>query len=330
MKIAVVGATGLVGSKMLRLMEEYNLTDVELLPAASERSVGKEIEFAGKKHRVLSVPDAIAAAPDYAIFSAGGSTSLQYAPLFAEKGCTVVDNSSAWRMDRNVPLVVPEINIDVVKDSDRIIANPNCSTIQMVMALAPIHRHFGIERLVISTYQSVSGSGIKGLQQMENEEKGKESPVMAYHYPIHHNVIPHGGDFDPQGYTTEETKLVNETRKILRDPDIRITATVVRVPVSGGHSEAVNVETKKPFEINEVRHLLSQMPGVVVVDDPSRNLYPMPLYAYDKNEVFVGRIRRDESVKNGLNLWVVSDNVRKGAATNAVQIVCRLIERRAR
>lgn len=331
MKIAVVGATGLVGSKMLRLMEEYGLTNVELLPAASERSVGKEVEFAGKKHKVVSVPDAIEAAPDYAIFSAGGGTSLQYAPLFAQKGCTVVDNSSAWRMDKNVPLIVPEINIDAVKDTDRIIANPNCSTIQMVMALAPIHQAFGIKRLVISTYQSVSGSGMKGLQQMENEEKGVvPSPVMAYHYPIHHNVIPHGGDFDDQGYTTEEIKLVNETRKILRDPDIRITATVVRVPVSGGHSEAVNIETEKPFDLDKVRKLLSQMPGVVVVDDPTRNLYPMPLYAYDKNEVFVGRIRRDESVPNGMNLWIVSDNIRKGAATNAVQIVCKLIEKRGK
>ncbi len=328
MKIAVVGATGLVGSKMLRVMEEYGLTDVELLPAASERSVGKEVEFAGRKHRVVSVPDAIEAAPDYAIFSAGGGTSLKYAPSFAEKGCTVVDNSSAWRLEKDVPLVVPEINIDTVKASDRIIANPNCSTIQMVMALAPIHQAFGIKRLVIATYQSVSGSGIKGLQQMDNEEKGIESPVMAYHYPIHHNVIPHGGEFDEQGYTTEEVKLVNETRKILGDPDIRITATVVRVPVSGGHSEAVNVETRKPFELAQVRDLLNRMPGVMVVDDPARHLYPMPLYAYEKNEVFVGRIRRDESVENGMNLWIVSDNIRKGAATNAVQIICKLIEKR--
>lgn len=329
MKIAVVGATGLVGSKMLQLMEEYGLTQIELLPAASARSIGKEIVFAGKRYKVISVEDAIEACPDYAIFSAGGSTSKQYAPLFAAKGCTVVDNSSAWRMDPDVPLVVPEINMDVVQEHHRIIANPNCSTIQMVMALCPIHKEFGIKRLVISTYQSVSGSGIKGLQQMENEERDGKSDVMAYNYPIHHNIIPHGGDFDDQGYTTEETKLVNETRKILRDPNIQITSTVVRVPVSGGHSEAVNVETVKPFEIEQIRKLLQQMPGVVVVDDPSRNLYPMPLYAYDKNEVFVGRIRRDYSVENGLNLWVVADNIRKGAATNAVQIVVELIKRRA-
>ena len=328
MKIAVVGATGLVGSKMLQLMEEYGLTDVELLPAASERSIGKEIRFAGKPYKVISVEDAIAARPDYAIFSAGASTSKKYAPLFAEKDCTVVDNSSAWRMDTQVPLVVPEVNMDAIKPQDRIIANPNCSTIQMVLALCPIHKKYGIKRLVIATYQSVSGSGIKGLQQMENEEKGIESPVKAYPYPIHHNIIPHGGDFDEQGYTTEEMKLVNETRKILRDPDIQVTATVVRVPVSGGHSEAVNVETRQAFEIEDVRKILAAMPGVVVVDDPARNIYPMPLYAYDKNEVFVGRIRRDYSIENGMNLWIVSDNIRKGAATNAVQIVAQLIRQR--
>ena len=240
-----------------------------------------------------------------------------------------MDNSSTWRMDKNVPLVVPEINIDVVKDTDRIIANPNCSTIQMVLALAPIHKAYGIERLVISTYQSVSGSGIKGLTQLEYEEKGLDSPLKAYPHPIHHNIIPHGGDFDDNGYTSEEMKLVNETRKILRDNNIRITATVVRVPVYGGHSEAVNVETRKPFELKDVRRLLEEMPGVKVTDDVSRNLYPMPIDAYEKNDVFVGRIRRDESVPNGLNLWVVSDNIRKGAATNAVQIVAELIKRRA-
>lgn len=318
----------MVGTKMLRLLEEYNLTDIELFPAASERSIGKEVEFAGCKHRMMSVEDAISACPDYAIFSAGATASRQYAPLFAQKGCTVVDNSSAWRMDPQVPLVVPEVNIDAVKKEDRIIANPNCSTIQMVLALAPIHKAYGIDRLVISTYQSVSGSGIKGLTQLEYEEKGMESPLRAYPHPIHHNIIPHGGGFDDKGYTSEEMKLVNETRKILRDHDIRITATVVRVPVYGGHSEAVNVETRKPFEMADVRRLLEEMPGVTVKDDVSGNLYPMPIDAYEKNDVFVGRIRRDESVRNGMNLWIVSDNIRKGAATNAVQIVAELIKRR--
>lgn len=328
LKIAVVGATGLVGAKMCQVMEEYGLTDIQLLPVASSRSIGKEIRFAGNSYTVMPVEEAISACPDYAIFSAGASASLQYAPLFAQKGCTVVDNSSAWRMKPEVPLVVPEINIDTVKDSDRIVANPNCSTIQMVMALFPIHKAYGIKRLVISTYQSVSGSGIKGLQQLENEEKGIESPVKAYPYPIHRNILPHGGDFDEKGYTTEETKLVNETRKILQDNTINITATVVRVPVEGGHSEAVNVETRKPFELADIRKGIAAMPGVAVVDDPARNLYPMPIYAHEKNEVFVGRIRRDDSVENGLNLWIVADNIRKGAATNAVQIVAELAKRR--
>ena len=328
LKIAVVGATGLVGSKMLQVMEEYGLTNIELLPAASAKSVGKEVRFAAQNHRVISVEDAIAAHPHYAIFSAGGSTSLTYAPRFAEVGCTVVDNSSAWRMDPNVPLVVPEINMDAVKPEHRIIANPNCSTIQMVMALAPIHKAYGIKRLVISTYQSVSGSGIKALRQLESEERGEEGE-KAYPYPIHRNLFPHGGDFQNDGYTTEETKLLNETRKILSDPNIGVTATVVRVPVSGGHSEAVNVETRQPFELADIRTLLEQMPGVRLVDDPARLLYPMPLFAYDKNEVFVGRIRRDESIENGLNRWIVADNIRKGAATNAVQIVLQLIAQRA-
>lgn len=328
LKIAVVGATGLVGSKMLQVMEEYGLTNIELLPAASAKSVGKEVRFAAQNHCVISVEDAIAAHPHYAIFSAGGSTSLTYAPRFAEVGCTVVDNSSAWRMDPNVPLVVPEINMDAVKPEHRIIANPNCSTIQMVMALAPIHKAYGIKRLVISTYQSVSGSGIKALRQLESEERGEEGE-KAYPYPIHRNLFPHGGDFQNDGYTTEETKLLNETRKILSDPNIGVTATVVRVPVSGGHSEAVNVETRQPFELADIRTLLEQMPGVRLVDDPARLLYPMPLFAYDKNEVFVGRIRRDESIENGLNLWIVADNIRKGAATNAVQIVLQLIAQRA-
>ena len=331
MKIAVVGATGLVGSKMLQVLDEQKVQIDELIVAASERSVGKEIVFQGKTQKVVSVDEAIAARPDIAIFSAGATASKQYAPRFAEQGTFVIDNSSAWRMDKNVPLVVPEINADTITDKTHIIANPNCSTMQMVMALAPIHKAFGIKRLVISTYQSVSGSGVKGINQLNREENCQLSTVNsqlppAYPHQIYRNVLPHGGDFCDNGYTTEEEKLVNETRKILRDNDIAITATVCRVPVTGGHSEAANVETKKPFEIEEVRRLLSAMPGVVVEDDPNANLYPMPLTAYDKDEVFVGRIRRDYSIVNGMNLWIVSDNIRKGAATNAVQIAQYLIK----
>ena len=333
MKIAVVGATGLVGSKMLQVLDEQHVRIDELIVAASERSVGKEIVFQGKTHKVVSVEEAIEKRPDIAIFSAGGAASKQYAPQFAEKGTFVVDNSSAWRMEKDVPLVVPEINADTITRETHIIANPNCSTIQMVMALAPIHKAYGIKRLVISTYQSVSGSGIKGINQLNNEENSAlrqaQGPLVttkpAYPHQIYRNVLPHGGDFCDNGYTTEEEKLVNETRKILRDPSIAITATVCRVPVTGGHSEAVNVETLRPFEIEEVRKLLETMPGVVVQDDPSANLYPMAITAYDKDEVFVGRIRRDYSVENGMNLWVVSDNIRKGAATNAVQIAQHII-----
>jgi aspartate-semialdehyde dehydrogenase len=327
MKIAVVGATGLVGSKMLQVLDEQKVRIDELMVAASERSVGKEIVFQGKPHKVISVEEAIAARPDIAIFSAGAAASKQYAPRFAENGTFVIDNSSAWRMEKDVPLVVAEINADTITDTTHIIANPNCSTMQMVMALAPIHKAFGIKRLVISTYQSVSGSGIKGINQLDHEEGliGCVPIKPAYPHQIYRNVLPHGGDFCDNGYTTEEEKLVNETRKILRDPSIAITATVCRVPVTGGHSESVNVETYKPFEIEEVRRLLAAMPGVVVQDDPSANLYPMPLTAYDKDEVFVGRIRRDYSIENGLNLWVVSDNIRKGAATNAVQIAQYII-----
>ena len=327
MKIAVVGATGLVGSKMLQVLDEQKVRIDELIVAASERSVGKEIVFQGKTHKVVSVDEAIAARPDIAIFSAGAAASRQYAPRFAEKGTFVVDNSSAWRMEKDVPLVVAEINADTISDKTHIIANPNCSTMQMVMALAPIHKAYGIKRLVISTYQSVSGSGVKGINQLDYEE-GRIQCVPtkpAYPHQIYRNVLPHGGDFCDNGYTTEEEKLVNETRKILRDPNIAITATVCRVPVTGGHSESVNVETLKPFEIEEVRRLLAAMPGVVVQDDPSANLYPMALTAYDKDEVFVGRIRRDHSIENGLNLWIVSDNIRKGAATNAVQIAQYII-----
>ena len=325
MKIAVVGATGLVGSKILQVLDEQKIHIDELIVTASERSVGKEIVFQGKTHKVISVDDAIAAHPDIAIFSAGGAASKQYAPHFAEKGTFVIDNSSAWRMEKNVPLVVPEINADTITANTRIIANPNCSTIQMVMALAPIQKAYGIKRLVISTYQSVSGSGVKGLRQLDCEEHGQPVEKPAYPHQIYRNVLPHGGDFCDNGYTTEEEKLVNETRKILRDPNIAITATVCRVPVTGGHSEAVNVETEKPYEIEDVRRLMAAMPGVVVQDDPANNLYPMAITAYDKDEVFVGRIRRDYSITNGMNLWIVSDNIRKGAATNAVQIAKYLI-----
>lgn len=338
MKIAVVGATGLVGSKMLQVLDEHRITIDELIVAASERSVGKGITFRGKNHRVVSVEDAIAAVPDIAIFSAGAGASKQYAPLFAEKGTYVVDNSSAWRMYPEIPLVVPEINADAITRDTHIIANPNCSTIQMVLALAPLHEAFDIKRLVVATYQSVSGSGLKGINQLNNEElahyDGDHNGVVryvttskpAYPHQIYRNILPHGGDFVDNGYTTEEEKLVNETRKILRAPQIAVTATVCRVPVTGGHSEAVNVEFNKPFELKEVRRLLEQQPGVVVQDDPSNNLYPMAITSYDKDEVFVGRIRRDFSVENGLNLWVVSDNIRKGAATNAVQIAEYLIK----
>ena len=340
MKIAVVGATGLVGSKMLQVLDEQKVRIDELIVAASERSVGKEITFQGKTYKVVSVDDAITARPDIAIFSAGAAASRQYAPRFAEVGTFVIDNSSAWRMEKNVPLVVPEINADTITPETHIIANPNCSTIQMVMALAPIHKAYGIKRLVIATYQSVSGSGVKGINQLNYEEnsalrpfEGPQGPQAqgpltkpAYPHQIYRNVLPHGGDFCDNGYTTEEEKLVNETRKILRDPNIAVTATVCRVPVTGGHSEAVNVETEKPFEIDDVRRLMAAMPGVVVQDDPSANLYPMAITSYDKDEVFVGRIRRDFSVANGMNLWIVSDNIRKGAATNAVQIAQHLIK----
>ena len=325
MKIAVVGATGLVGSKMLQVLDEQKIKFDELIVAASEKSVGKTIEFQGKVHHVVSVEDAVAATPDIAIFSAGASASKQYAPLFAAKGGYVIDNSSAWRMFPEIPLVVPEINADTITKDTHIIANPNCSTIEMVLALAPLHQAFDIKRLVISTYQSVSGSGVKGIAQLDREENAQRSTLNAqlpnaYPHQIYRNVLPHGGDFCENGYTTEEEKLVNETRKILRAPQIAITATVCRVPVTGGHSESVNVEFNKPFELAEVRRLLENYPGIVVKDDPSHNVYPMAIDAYDKDEVFVGRIRRDFSIENGLNFWVVSDNIRKGAATNAVQI----------
>ena len=312
---------------MLKVLEERGFGNCELIPAASARSVGKEVTFGGRQLKVVSVEDAIAQRPQYAIFSAGSAASLQYAPQFAEVGTTVIDNSSAWRSYEHIPLVVPEINIDVVSPADRIIANPNCSTIQMVLALAPLHRQYHIHRLVISTYQSVTGTGVKAVRQL-NEERAGHPCEKAYPYEIDLNVLPHGGTFEPNGYTTEETKLVNETRKILGDNTIQITATVVRVPVFGGHSEAVNVEFDQDYDLAQVRQLLTDMPGVVVLDNPDRNEYPMPRFAKDKDEVFVGRLRRDFSQPNSLNMWIVADNLRKGAATNAIQIMQKLIEKR--
>jgi aspartate-semialdehyde dehydrogenase len=319
MKTAVVGATGLVGRTMIKVLEERNFPVTELIPAASERSVGKELLFKGKAVKVVSVMEAIEAKPVFAIFSAGASTSKEWAPAFAQNGIVVIDNSSAWRMDKNVPLVVPEINSHAIKKGDRIIANPNCSTIQMVMALAPLHRRYKIKRLVIATYQSVTGTGVKAVNQMENERRGIKGE-MAYAYQIDMNCFPHGGTFQSDGYTTEEQKLIDETRKILEDQSIMVTATVVRIPVVGGHSEAVNVEFEKDFNIDDVRSLISQFPGVIVYDNPAELKYPMPILSYNRDEVFVGRIRRDLSREKCLNLWIVSDNIRKGAATNAIQI----------
>jgi aspartate-semialdehyde dehydrogenase len=319
MKTAVVGATGMVGRTMIKVLEERNFPVSQLIPAASERSVGKEILFKGEPVKVVSVMEAVEAKPVFAVFSAGASTSKEWAPLFAKNGTVVIDNSSCWRMDKNVPLVVPEINSHVIKKGDRIIANPNCSTIQMVMALAPLHRKYKIKRLVVATYQSVTGTGMKAVTQMENERNGIKGE-MAYAHPIDLNCFPHGGTFQPDGYTTEEQKLIDETRKILEDQTIMLTATVVRIPVVGGHSEAVNVEFEKDFNIDDVISLISNFPGVVVYDNPAENKYPMPILSHNRDEVFVGRIRRDLSRERCLNLWIVSDNIRKGAATNAIQI----------
>lgn len=334
MKIAVVGATGLVGREMLTVLAERGFANDEIIAAASERSIGKEIDFAGRKLTVRSVDDAIAARPQYAIFSAGAAASRQYAPRFAEVGTTVIDNSSAWRKVPEIPLVVPEINIDVAinaltqsRNHAIIIANPNCSTIQMVLAISALEREYGIRRLVISTYQSITGTGIKAVRQLEAEERGDTPAEMAYHYPIHRNLFPHGGDFLPDGYTTEEQKLVDETRKIFADPSIAITATVVRVPVVGGHSEAVNVELLRDYDLDDVRRLIAATPGVILYDDPAANKYPMPILSHHRDEVWVGRLRRDPSQPNSLNLWVCADNIRKGAATNAVQIMQELIKR---
>jgi len=318
MKIAIVGATGLVGREMIKVLEERRFPVDEFLPVASEKSVGKKVSFAGKDYTVVSMAYAVSQNPDFAIFSAGGATSLEWAPRFAEAGTTVIDNSSAWRMDENIPLIVPEINGDILTKNNRIIANPNCSTIQLVMVLSPLHRRYGIKRVVVSTYQAVSGSGAKGVNQLENERQGKEGE-KAYPHQIDLNVIPQAGDFAEDDYTTEEIKLVNETRKIL-NADIKVTATAARVPVITGHSEAVNIELENDFDFYDLRRLLGFMPGVVVFDMPEGNLYPMPVVAAGKDDVFVGRIRRDLSQPNSLNLWIVSDNLRKGAATNAIQI----------
>lgn len=325
MKVAVVGATGLVGTKMLQVLAERNFPVTELIPVASERSVGKEVEYKGKKYKVVSMTDAIKAKPAVAIFSAGGSTSLEWAPQFAEAGITVIDNSSAWRMDPSKKLVVPEINADALTKDDKIIANPNCSTIQMVVALNPLHKQYGIKRIVVSTYQSVTGTGVKAVDQLKGERdkavKGSNGEYpMAYKYQIDLNVIPQIDVFLDNGYTKEEMKMVLETKKIMRDENIRVTSTTVRIPVMGGHSESVNVEFEKDFNLDEVRQLLQNAPGVVVVDDPAKQQYPMPMDAHEKDEVFVGRLRRDETQPNTLNMWIVSDNLRKGAATNAVQI----------
>ena len=328
MKLAVVGVTGLVGTVMNQVLEEEQLPITTYMPVASEKSVGKTIHFMGKPYTIMSMEEAVAARPDVAIFSAGGSVSLEWAPKFAAVGCTVVDNSSAWRMDKDKKLVVPEINAGALTPDDKIIANPNCSTIQMVMALAPLHKRYGIQRVVVSTYQSFTGTGAKAVAQYEAERDGKalDKSQMAYHYPIFENCIPQCDVFTENGYTKEEMKLVNETCKILSDPNIKVSATAVRVPVNGGHSESVNVTFSNDFELEEVRKLLKETEGIVVLDDPGKFEYPMPLFAKNKNEVFVGRIRRDESAPNTLNMWIVADNLRKGAATNAIQIVKFLIK----
>ncbi len=327
MKIAVVGATGLVGTVMLKVLEERNFPLTELIPVASEKSVGKEISFKGKKFAVVNMDTAIAMRPDIALFSAGGGTSLENAPRFAEAGTTVIDNSSAWRMDPSKKLIVPEVNAHELSIDDKIIANPNCSTIQMVVALKPLHDKYRIKRVVVSTYQSVTGTGVKAVDQMMNERKGIMDGPMAYAYPIDLNVIPQIDVFTENGYTKEEMKMILETRKIMGDDNIRVTATTVRIPVMGGHSESVNIEFENDFDVAEVKALLERTEGIVVVDDPANLKYPMPMDAHEKDEVFVGRIRRDESLPNTLNMWIVADNLRKGAATNAVQIAEYLVRK---
>jgi aspartate-semialdehyde dehydrogenase len=324
MRVAVVGATGMVGEVMLKVLAERNFPVTELIPVASERSVGKEIEFKGNKYKVVSLETAVSLTPQIALFSAGGDTSKAWAPKFAEAGITVIDNSSAWRMDPTKKLVVPEINAGELSAEDKIIANPNCSTIQMVLALSGLHKQYNIERIVVSTYQSVTGTGVKAVKQLENEYAGIEGE-MAYKYPIHRNAIPQIDVFEDNGYTKEEMKMVRETKKIMGDDSIRVTATTVRIPTVGGHSESVNIEFSNDFDVNDVRRILAETPGVVVQDNISAFEYPMPLYAEGKDDVYVGRIRRDETQPNTLNMWIVADNLRKGAATNAVQIAEYLV-----
>lgn len=325
MKLAVVGATGMVGSVILEVLSEVNFPIDDLMLVASARSAGKKLNFQGKEYEVITLEQAVAAKPDIAIFSAGGQTSLDWAPKFAEVGTTVIDNSSAWRMSPEHKLIVPEINANLIEEGDKIIANPNCSTIQLVMVLAPLHVKYGVKRVVVSTYQSISGTGVKAVEQLKNEQAGKEGE-MAYPYAIHENCLPHCDVFLENDYTKEEMKLTNETKKIL-DPSINVTATAVRIPVDGGHSESVNIEFEREFDINEVRKILHETAGITLKDNPATNTYPMPLFAKGKNDVFVGRIRRDESQSKSLNLWIVADNLRKGAATNAVQIAQYLVEK---
>jgi aspartate-semialdehyde dehydrogenase len=324
MKIAVVGATGMVGEVMLEVLAQRNFPITELIPVASEKSVGKEIEFKGKKYKVVGLQTAVDLKADIALFSAGGETSLEWAPKFAAAGTTVIDNSSAWRMDATKKLIVPEINASELTKEDKIIANPNCSTIQLVLTLAPLHKKYKIKRVVVSTYQSITGTGVKAVQQLENEYAGIQGE-MAYKYPIHRNAIPQCDVFEENGYTKEEMKLVRETQKILGDQTIAVTATAVRVPIVGGHSEAVNVAFESDFDVNDIRRILHETSGIVVQDNTDTYTYPMPKFAQGKDEVFVGRIRRDESQTNTLNMWIVADNLRKGAATNTVQIAEYLV-----
>ena len=326
MKLAIVGATGMVGEVMLQVLSERNFPITELIPVASARSVGKKIDFKERSFKVVGLSNAVSMRPDIALFSAGGETSMEWAPKFAEQGTVVIDNSSAWRMDPSKKLIIPEINANILTKEDKIIANPNCSTIQMLMALAPLKNKYGIKRIVVSTYQSITGTGVKAVQQLENEYNNVDGP-MAYPYPIHRNALPHCDDFMNNGYTKEEMKLLNETHKIFGDESIGVTATAIRIPVVGGHSESVNVQLKREFELNDVRKLLYDSPGIIVQDNPETNSYPMPIYSKGKDEVFVGRVRRDFSQENSLNLWVVSDNLRKGAATNTIQIAEYLINK---